>query len=345
MKILRIDKKENLIELIPQSLDDLWQLQQVIEEHDIVAGSSERKVKAKQEGMHATKERIFVELDVEKTEFHASTGQLRVLGIIIAGSPEEFVQLKSHHTIEIELNKKIRIKKTELQNFVIDRLKKAERSTMKPVIVFCVLDDEQADIAELKEFGFEKKASIKSGKKGKRYEQDSSEEKFFGEILGVLKQLDFKKLVVAGPGFSKAAFQKFLENNGAKFNAFFVSTNSVGFTGFNELLKSAALEKVLEQATISEESKLVEALFVEIARQGNVALGFKETEQALEASAVKEIFVDEETFLSERKKIDALLKKAEQQAAKIHLISAGHEAGQKLKGIGGIAALLRYKIF
>ena len=113
----------------------------------------------------------------------------------------------------------------------------------------------------------------------------------------------------------------------------------------NELLKSKALEKVLEQATIAEESKMVEALFVEIAKQGNAAVGVTETESALNAGAVAELFVEEQTLLEQRKKAEELLKKAEQQAAKIHLISAGHEAGQKLRGIGGIAALLRYKVF
>jgi protein pelota len=344
MKIFRIDRKENLLEVLPENIDDLWQLQQIIQEKDIVCGSAERKVKAKEEGMKATKERIFIELETEKTEFHKPTGQLRVLGIIVAGKPEDFVQLKSHHTLEIELNKKVKIKKTELKQFEIEKIKKAEKSGFKPKIAFLVLDDEQADFAELKDFGFQIKATIKSGKRGKRYVQDSSEEKFFNEILQAIKQLEFKKIVIAGPGFTKTNFQKFLENKNQKFNAFFSSANSVGITGLNELLKSKALEKVLEQASIAEESKIIEEFFVEIAKQSAVALGFEETKKAAEAGAIEELFVSEKTFLEERKKIDETLKKAEQQSAKIRIISSGHEAGQKLDGIGGIAARLRYKL-
>ncbi len=345
MKILKIDRKENTIEIMPENLDDLWHLQQIIEEHDIVSGSAERKIKAKEEGMKASKEKIFVELDVEKVEFHQATGQLRVLGIIVAGKPEEFIQLKAHHTIEVELNKKIRIKKAaELQQYLVDRLKKAEKSALKPKIVFLVLDDEQADIAELRDFGFDRKASIKSGKHGKQYKQDSSEEKYFNELLSVLKQIEPKNLIIAGPGFAKNNFKKFLEQKSAKFNAFYCSTNSVGLTGLNELLKNKAAEKILEESAIAEESRMIEELFAAIARQANVSIGFKETEQALEAGAVAELFLEEQTHLEQRKKTEELLKKAEQQAAKIHIISSGHEAGQKLRGIGGIAAMLRYKI-
>ncbi len=344
MKILKIDKKENTIEIVPESLGDLWHLQQAIEEHDIVSGSAERKVKAKEEGMKASKEKIFVELDVEKTEFHQSTGQLRVLGIIVGGKPEEFIQLKAHHAIEVELNKKIRIKKTELKQYLIDRLKKAEKQSYRPKIVFLVLDDEQADIAEIMDYGFSIKASIKSGKHGKQYEQEHDGERYFNELFSVLKQIEPKNLIIAGPGFAKNNFKNFLEQKSAKFNAFYCSTNSVGLTGLNELLKNKAIEKILEESAIAEESRMIEELFAAIARQANVSIGLKETEQALEAGAVAELFLEEQTHLENRKQTEELLKKAEQQAAKIHFISSGHEAGQKLRGISGIAAMLRYKI-
>ncbi len=344
MRILKIDKKNCFLEVIPQSLDDLWQLQQAIQEGDIVSGTSERKVKAKEEGMKATKETVFLEIETERVEFHKPSGQLRVLGTIVAGKPEAFVQLKAHHTVEIEPNKKIGIRKKSLSQFEIDGLKKAERESFKAKIMLLVLDDEQADFAELRSQGIEKKATIKSGKSGKQFKAESNEKKYFAELLATIKQAKFDALVVAGPGFAKESFKKFLAEKRETGNVFFTSTNSIGITGLNELLKSEALEKVFEEANAAEETKKVEKLFVEIAKQGAVAIGAKETGQALDASAVAELLIEEETFLNNRGQSTELIKKAESQKAKIHLISAGHEAGQKLKGIGGIAAMLRYKL-
>lgn len=343
MKILNIDRQDSSVVVIPQNFDDLWQLQQIIQEHDIVSGTSERKVKPKEEGMKASKENIFVELDVEKAEFHKPSGQLRVLGTIIAGKPEEFVQLKTHHTIEIEPNKKIKIKKECLNQFEIDKLKKAEKETGKTKMLLVVMDDEQAEIAELLQRGFEKKAGIKSGKSGKRFKEEEFEKKYFAELLKTIKQMKFEVLVIAGPGFTKDSFKKYLAEKNEKFRAFFASINSVGITGMNELLKSPALEKIFSEANAAIETKTIDNFFVGLAKGNPVSVGEKETRRALELGAVSELLIEEESFFGNRKEFAELVKKAETQNAKIHFISAGHEAGQKLKGIGGIAAILRYK--
>ena len=42
--------------------------------------------------------------------------------------------------------------------------------------------------------------------------------------------------------------------------------------------------------------------------------------------------------------LDELMKKTEEMKGKIYLISSDHEGGKKLDGLGGIAAILRYKL-
>ena len=44
------------------------------------------------------------------------------------------------------------------------------------------------------------------------------------------------------------------------------------------------------------------------------------------------------------KKIEDLMRLVEQTNGRIHIISSDHEGGQKLDGLTGIAALLRYRL-
>ncbi len=43
-------------------------------------------------------------------------------------------------------------------------------------------------------------------------------------------------------------------------------------------------------------------------------------------------------------KLDYLMKTVDQTKGSVHIISSEHEAGQKLKGLGGLAAILRFKL-
>ncbi|MBW3003287.1 mRNA surveillance protein Pelota, partial [Candidatus Woesearchaeota archaeon] len=43
-------------------------------------------------------------------------------------------------------------------------------------------------------------------------------------------------------------------------------------------------------------------------------------------------------------KLEILLKTVESVNGSVHIISTDHDAGKKLHGLGGIAAILRYKI-
>jgi protein pelota len=319
----------------------------VIEKGDVVSGETTRKVKGKEEGMRSQKEQLFIEIEAERADFHKPSGQLRVQGIIVAGKPEKLVELKAHHALEIELNKKVRIRKKELKQWQIERLKAAVEASKRPRLLAVVMDDEEATIAELKDYGFEKKAFFKAKGHGKRFAGDKGEAKkdFFGQLVEAMQKTTADRIIVAGPGFAKNELQRFLESKHLKPNALFASINSVGVTGLNELLKSKALEKALEQERIAAEAKSVEKVFEEIGKEsGLAAYGFEEAKKAVEVGAVQELLVSEKLLIEEKEKTEALLKATEEKGGKIQLISDGHEAGEKLLGIGGIAALLRYKM-
>ena len=45
MKIIKIDKKTNEIIVVPENLNDLWHLEKIIDNGDLVKGKTDRKIK------------------------------------------------------------------------------------------------------------------------------------------------------------------------------------------------------------------------------------------------------------------------------------------------------------
>ncbi len=346
MRIIKISPEDNYFEVVAGGMDDLWHLERLIERGDLVRGKSERKIKPKHEGERAIKVNIFIEIRVEGVEFHEFSKQLRISGIVVSGKPEEFVEPKAFHTIEVDAGTRVKVVKSSgLKNWQVERLEKARRATQRGRLVAVVLDDEVADFALIKEYGFEHRAKIASGKSGKAYAAEDAGGKYFSEVLKKLQELGADRAIFAGPGFTKNNLQEWLKGKDAKFQSYFEATNSVGITGINELIKSGAIEKAWAKSQLARETALVEKVFVEIGKgSGLAAYGHDEVHAAVDARAVQELVVGDRTMLSDRKRYEALMERAEQSGAAVHIINEGHDAGKRLKGIGGIAAVLRYKM-
>lgn len=171
MKILKIDAKSKTLKLVPETKDDLWHLERVIEEGDLISGSTDRKIKS-EEGRDAKRVKLFVKLEVESVEFHETTGNLRINGIILGGKPEEFIEMKSHQSIDVQTGKDIEIVKHIWGKHHVDRLEKAKKATHKSPVLLIVMDDESASFAVMKEFKMEPRVVINSGKKGKMFEEE-----------------------------------------------------------------------------------------------------------------------------------------------------------------------------
>ena len=95
--------------------------------------------------------------------------------------------------------------------------------------------------------------------------------------------------------------------------------------------------------------KLVEELLNEISKEGLAAYGIKEVKRATESGAAKTLlltdaFINKVREQDKYKEIDKMMKITEKTDGDIHIISSDHEGGQKLDGLGGIGAILRYKM-
>ncbi|MDO8634055.1 MAG: mRNA surveillance protein pelota [archaeon] len=345
MRILKIDRKNNFFEVVPDNMDDLWHLERIIEPQDVVCAKTERKIKPKEEGMEVTKENVYYEIEAERIEFHESSGHLRVLGVIVGGKPVELVEMKAHHSLEIFPSKETLVKKKALKNYQVERLEEAKQASGRGKTLIVVLDDEEAEIALLAEKGFETKARIRSQKSGKMFFTQEKKDVFFETIAKKVVEEAPQKIIFAGPGFTKDNFKKFLEDKRIKLPAFYLHTDSVGVTGLNELIKSGAIEEIIAQSQLAKETKLVEKILEELGRgSGMAVVGSQDSEKAIQAGAVEHFLLSDDYLLKNRKHAEELLAMVEQNGGKIHILSSKTEAGKKLSGLGGTACLLRYRM-
>ncbi len=125
--------------------------------------------------------------------------------------------------------------------------------------------------------------------------------------------------------------------------------SATGKAGLQEVIKRDEIRKVLEQDRTVKEGKAMEEVLKEIGRNGAVAYGLNEVEAAAFAGAVKEVLVSEKVLRVAREegtfaRFEEVMKATEKSSGKVMIISEEHDSGKQLAGLGGIDALLRYKL-
>jgi len=350
MKIIHKDLKKGEIKVKVENLDDLWYLSNIVEKGDQIKGQTFRKIKIGGEGDRKTrveKKRVFLNLEVEKTTYEPDI--LKISGII-KEAPED-IPKGSHHTINAEANTILTIIKQNWLKYQLDKLKEAA-VVKSPDILICVLDREEAIFVLLKRKGYEILSTTK-GEVEKKDVEIKSKGTFYNEVITLLKEYvnryKVKNIILASPSFWKEEVIKQIKDEELKKKIVLATCSAVDKSSINEILKRPEIREVLKQDRISREMKLVESLLVEISKQGEAAYGIKEVEIAAQAGAVKELLITESFIQKMREeqrydKLDNLMKTVDKMKGEIHIISAEHEGGKKLDGLGGIGAILRYKL-
>ncbi len=344
MKIIKLDLKQNFFEIIPDSIEELWVLEKLIQKGDLVSGYTERKIKATQEGEKAIKKTVYIQVKAEKIEFHKDSKSLRILGEIVFGRPEELIELKTHHTIEAKIGKKINVKKEKLMKYQIDLLEKAKKASMKTKITAIILDDEETNIYSLSEYGTELKATIKSEKQGKQF-KTTQKDNYFEKIINKIKQLTPKKIIIAGPGFTREKLYKEMKEKNKGIQIITEPLNSIGKTGLNELIQSGKIKTLEKEFELENQAKQLEEFLKELTKEKGLAeYGLKQVKQAIELGAGKQLLILDELLLNQRKQTEEIIELAEKTRTPTTIISIKTDAGKKLKGLGGIGLTLRYKV-
>ncbi len=349
MKILHKDIKKGTFKLKIENLDDLWYLSYILDKGDLVKGQTQRKLKVGADQTKQVKKTITLKIKVEEMEFHKYSDILRISGTIIEG-PED-VPKGSHHTINAEVDSIISVEKEQFLKYQIDKLKEASEVKL-PKILISVMDREEAFFALLKNHGYELLSRIEGDVQKKRIEE-KKKATFYPEIIKILENYDKRykldNIILASPAFFKEDLFKEIKNENLKRKIVLATCSSVREDALNEVLKRDEIQEVLKRDRVAKEVNLVENLLKEISKGSLGVYSLNETKLAVEAGAVSELLVTDKLILTKRQKgefkvIDDIMRFTEELNGKIYIISSDHEAGKKLDGLGGIGAILRYKL-
>lgn len=352
MKIINEDEKEGIVELVPETLDDLWHLSHIIEVGDNASSKTTRRIQDntgdKLRSDRGVKKTFYLGLDIENVSFHLFTGKLRLTGVITRG-PEDLIPLGSHHTLEVKLNTSITIKKERWPKWAINRLNQAIEASKKLSAIIVVLEDDTATIGLMRQFGIEYYGPIKGNVSGKRI-LDKNRQKnivqFYEKVIESIEKFDsIQNIVIAGPGFVKNDFYDYLKDKHADLAkiAIIEPTGSGGRNGISEVLKRGTVEKLTSENRVAFEMGAVDKLLTEIAKNSSkVVYGLKETKKAINLGAVSELLILDTKVASEG--MGNEMDMVENMKGEVMVISSEHEGGKQLESLGGMAAILRYEI-
>jgi len=347
MRIIHFDEQEGTLKAEAKNLEDLWYLSMIVTPGAKVAGRSYRRFVTAGEGERAKsgeKKPIHVVVEAEQVEFSESANRLRVTGKIVSGEPEEFVQAGAYHTLDVEVGSVITVSKemTAFDREMVDEAKKSARAIKAAILA---LDDRKATFSVITNSGIRHKAEIESGASKRDLKGfDEAKKGFFFELYTLLSGAEAEALIVAGPGFAKDEFAKYVKERDNKlFSKIRIEHSSTAErNAASELLKLGAINRLMESQKMQDEFDALEGLKKSVAKDDGYAVyGPKEVQKAVESGAVAELFV-----LDEIARKDAgsqkMIRAVRNAGGRIIIFNAQDEAGAEFKSFG-IAAMLRYK--
>jgi len=117
------------------------------------------------------------------------------------------------------------------------------------------------------------------------------------------------------------------------------------------VLKRGAVEDVQQQTRIAEEADHIDELMARIGEGSEVAYGPEAVAKAADFGAIETLLVLDERLRKERAgegdwdvDADRIIETTEQKGGDVTVFSAEFAPGEQLANLGGVAALLRYRL-
>jgi len=361
VKIVTKKLKIGLVVVVPEDMDDLWHLYNIILPSDQVAARTVRRVRRDVDDTSrpdkGERRRMFIRLTVEEVALHKYSNRLRVKGKILEG-PEDFVSHGTYHTINIEPGLKIEIVKESWPRPLLRRLEDAVSRKGQRLIVIAVEED-QAVIGIIDDSGIDVRVEIHGrarGKYGKYIQTADAMDQMFSGVATQLHELlerlpEVTRIVIVGPGSTKEKLAEVLKNKVPKSKNLLllehVSTGTV--SGIYEALNRGIIERIASEIRLNREIQLMDDIMRHLGKgTGKTAYGWTEISRAVQFGAVETLLVLDKLFResepNQRRKMEAIMRQVEKQAGTVEIFSAEHQAGKQLEGLGGIAALLRFSL-
>jgi len=353
MQILKRD--DDLLRIRIEHEDDLWVVSQLVKgkkhagmvshRRDQTTGTQEMGGRAKS----AERKPMWIEIDVENSEFQMFSDNLRLHGVIT----EAPIDKGSFHTHNVGLGDQLDMIAIGGWSSADEKLiSEAVQEGGRAKIGIVVVENDEILIFQIASHGMRDLTSftLRGGGKREKSSLDAREGFFIkaAKESAILLGKDVP-IVVCGPGLARKNFEKLLRINGCEQEIMNVATNIGGRPAANEVLSEGLAEELLGETAISKQTMLIDEALKRMATDGAVAYGYDAILNAFNDGAIETLIInsdmlrDEEAMIGNESWI-VFTSRLDGTGTNLVQASNEHDAGQQLEGLGGAIALLRWKI-
>lgn len=368
MKLINknVDKEgEGSITLIPEEQEDMWHAYNLIAKGDLVRGSTIRKVQTESSTGSSTSNRVRTTLTicVENIDFDTQACMLRLKGRNV--EENQYVKMGAYHTLDLELNRKFTLKKSEWDSVSIERIDLACDPTQSADVAAVIMQEGLAHVclitASMTLIRAKIDVAIPRKRKGFVQQHEKGLNKYYEQVMqAILRHINFdvvKCILIASPGFVKDQFfdymfqmaiktdNKILLENKSKFT---LVHSSSGFKhSLKEVLQDPSVINKIADTKASSEVKALESFYSVLQTEPAKAFyGKRHVEKANEAQAIETLLISDSLFrcqdVSLRKEYVKLIDSVREYGGDVKIFSSMHISGEQLEQLTGIAAILRF---
>ncbi|MEK6900695.1 MAG: mRNA surveillance protein pelota [Nanoarchaeota archaeon] len=346
MQLITSDFRKGFTKLKVNDKDDLWYLSHLIDPGDLVRGKTTRKIKIG-EGENAKSVKKTLTLSIEAETVELTETSVRINGKVTEEAEE--VPKGSYQSITLEEASEFSLEKEQWPAYQKQKLQEACEKRYDYLL--CLFDREESIFALTKKFGYEILASLK-GEASKKRKIVEVKTDFQLEIIKTLEAYNIRykpsSIIVASPAFYKEDLFKKIPASELKKKIVLAACSDISERSLDEVMRRPELAEVLKNSRAREEQLLVEELLQEISKNEKAAYGWKGVQEAADSGNVLKLLLTDD-FIQKRRtnndftEIDRCMKTVDSLQGNIHILASRSDSGKKLDGLGGIAAILRYK--
>ena len=349
MNLLHSDFKKGIVKLRVTDSDDVWYLTHLIDPGDLLTGKTTRKMKLGEgENAKTIKKTFTVTIEAETIQLDETGTCVRVNGKI-KESPDEIPQ-GVYQAVELQEGEEFILQKVKWLSYQKQKLQEATEK--KYSYLMCLFDREEALFALTKKKGFQILVELHGEAQKKRTTIEIKKD-FYEEIIKALETYNARytpeAIILSSPAFYKEDLLKKITAPEVKKKIVLVTCSDISERSLDEVIKSKELEKTMQSSRTRQEQVLVDDVLQEISKNNLAVYGWKETKTAAEAGAIRILIVTDalihkKKLAGDYSELDSIMKHIDDLQGEIHILSSEQETGKRIDGLGGIAALLRYKM-
>ncbi|MCE4606527.1 MAG: mRNA surveillance protein Pelota [Desulfurococcales archaeon] len=350
MQVEQLDKKSRKIRLRLESEEDLWILRTLLRKGDLVTSKTTRDVKVSETG-EAERRPMVLTVKVRGVEFQPFSGSLRVKGIIVEG-PERYGLKGSWHSLNFKPGMKLEIEKPE--GWSKRDLERASRKTFRGKAIVIAVDYDEYAIGLVSVQGLkilEESEIYLPGKDDPSREQALEKElaSLAGRIVDYTSRYNADTMVLVGPGFLKEMLADRVRGMILGKKVLVDDTSMGGVKGVEEALKRDKITEALREVeAVRAEGVLEEFNKLLVKDQDLIAYTPVDVARVSSLGAVGKIVMVDELLYSPdentRLLVEEILENAERYRADVIIVPTKSPVARRLLPLGGIIAILRYRV-